>query len=56
MATTADLANDLGVDKDDVALLPARLDEDDPDLTGDVVPRSSRSSTRPTPTRSPSRL
>ena len=37
MTTTADLADDLGVDEADVALLLARLSEDDPDLTGGTL-------------------
>ena len=37
MTTTADLADDLGVDEADVALLLARLAEDDPDLASGTV-------------------
>ena len=37
VTTTADLADDLGVDEADVSLLLARLSEDDPDLTGGTL-------------------
>ena len=40
MTTTADLANDLSVDEADVALLLARLTEDDPDLAGGTAPNT----------------
>jgi hypothetical protein len=43
MTTTADLADDLGVDEADVALLLARLTEDDPDLAGGTLSNDTAS-------------
>jgi hypothetical protein len=51
--TTADLAADFGVDQGDIALVLARLVEDELDLAGDDLPADARSSSANCFTRRP---